>query len=133
MPSQVPGRDPGEQGSRGASTRPSKDVFKQLLRFSETVRSKKMLRYTLVSVISTVLSFTVLGIVFGVLRLWTQVPSTIFAGMVTMVPNYYLNRSWVWGKTGRSHWRREVRRSGRSQSGVSCSRLSPPPWHAISA
>jgi lysylphosphatidylglycerol synthetase-like protein (DUF2156 family) len=25
-----------------------------------------------------------------------------------IVPTYYLNRHWVWGKTGRSHWRLEV-------------------------
>jgi putative flippase GtrA len=80
----------------------------RLSRFFGTADGKKMLRYTTVSVISTVLSFTVLGIVFGVLRLWTEVPSSIFTSVVLVVPNYYLNRSWVWGKTGRSHWRREV-------------------------
>jgi putative flippase GtrA len=85
-----------------------RNVFVRLWRLSRSADGKKVLRYTTVSVVSTILSFTVLGIVFGVLRLWTQVPSTIFAGMVTIVPNYYLNRSWVWGKTGRSHWRREV-------------------------
>jgi putative flippase GtrA len=62
----------------------------------------------MVSVISTVMAFTVLGIVFGVLRLWTEVPSAIFANIVMIVPNYYLNRAWVWGKFGRSSWRREV-------------------------
>jgi putative flippase GtrA len=80
----------------------------RLLSFLNTPNGKKMLRYSMVSVISTVLAFTVLGIVFGVLRLWTQVPSTIFASAVMVVPTYYLNRRWVWGKTGRSHWRREV-------------------------
>lgn len=67
-----------------------------------------MLRYSMVSVVSTVLAFSVLGIVFGVLRLWTEVPSTIFTSVVLVLPNYYLNRTWVWGKTGRSHWRKEV-------------------------
>jgi putative flippase GtrA len=84
------------------------DVLVRLLRFIKTANGKKMLRYAMVSIVSTVLSFGVLGIVFGVLRLWSEVPSTIFAGMVTIAPNYYLNRGWVWGKTGRSHWRREV-------------------------
>jgi putative flippase GtrA len=67
-----------------------------------------MFRYTMVSVISAVLSFSILGIVFGVFQLWTEVPSTIFANVVTLIPNYYLNRNWVWGKSGRSHWLREV-------------------------
>ncbi len=73
-----------------------------------TVGGRKMFRYTMVSVISTVVTFTVLGIVFGVLRLWTEVPSAVFANVVAIFPAYHLNRIWVWGKTGRSHWRREV-------------------------
>ncbi len=73
-----------------------------------TVGGRKMFRYTMVSVISTVVTFGVLGIVFGVLRLWTEVPSAVFANVVAIIPAYHLNRIWVWGKTGRSHWRREV-------------------------
>ena len=76
--------------------------------FSRTPNGKKMVRYTMVSVICVASSFLLLGIVFGVLRLWSEVPSTLFANMVMLVPNYYLNRNWVWGKTGRSHWRREI-------------------------
>ncbi|MGC2174147.1 MAG: GtrA family protein [Acidimicrobiales bacterium] len=77
-------------------------------RFYETVGGRRMFRYTMVSVISTIVTFTVLGIVFGVLRLWTEVPSAVFANVVALIPAYHLNRIWVWGKTGRSHWRREV-------------------------
>lgn len=73
-----------------------------------TPNGKKMFRYLMVSVVSAGLTFLVLGIVFGVFQVWTEVPSTIFANMVVLVPNYYLNRTWVWGKTGRSHLRREV-------------------------
>ena len=77
-------------------------------RFYGTVGGRRMFRYTMVSVISTIVTFTVLGIVFGVLRLWTEVPSAVFANVVAIIPAYHLNRIWVWGKTGRSHWRREV-------------------------
>jgi putative flippase GtrA len=73
-----------------------------------TANGKKMFRYTMVSVVSTVFGFAVLGIVFGALHLWTEVPTAIFANVVGIVPMYYLNRSWVWEKTGPSHWRREV-------------------------
>ena len=73
-----------------------------------TPNGKKMFRYTMVSVISTVFGFTLLGIVFGVLHLWSEVPSALFVNLVGIVPAYYLNRSWVWRKTGPSHWRREV-------------------------
>ena len=69
---------------------------------------KKLLRYTAVSGISTVVSFSVLFLWFGVFKIWTQVPSTVFANAVATIPSYYLNRSWAWGKSGRSHLTREV-------------------------
>ena len=67
-----------------------------------------MFRYTMVSVVSTAVSTFVLFVVYGELRVWTEVPSTLFANLVATVPSYYLNRRWAWGKTGRSHLRREV-------------------------
>lgn len=73
-----------------------------------TDAGRKMIRYSAVSVISAAVSFTVLGIVYGVLRLWTEVPSALFANVVAGVPSYYLNRRWVWGKSGRSHLMKEV-------------------------
>jgi len=84
------------------------ETTKRLWDLYHTPNGKKMFRYTMVSVVSAALSFLILGIVFGVFQLWTEVPSTIFANMVALVPNYYLNRNWVWGKSGRSHWLREV-------------------------
>src|SRR5208282_2298690 len=47
-------------------------------------------------------------IVYGVLHLWTEVPSAIFANGVATIPSYWLNRSWAWGKSGRSHLMKEV-------------------------
>ena len=49
-----------------------------------------------------------LFLVFGVLRLWAEVPSTVFANAVATFPSYWLNRNWAWGKTGRSHLMKEV-------------------------
>ncbi len=83
-------------------------TVKRLWRLYQTPTGKKMFRYATVSVISTLVSFTVLGVVFGVFRLWTEVPSTVFANLVASVPAYYLNRSWSWGKSGRSHVFKEV-------------------------
>jgi putative flippase GtrA len=74
----------------------------------DTPEAKRLFRYTMVSVISTAVSFGVLAIVFGVLRLWGEVASTVFANAVATVPSYYLNRKWVWGKGGRSHLVKEV-------------------------
>jgi putative flippase GtrA len=76
--------------------------------WAHTHEGRKLIRYTAVSGISTICSFTVLFFWFGVFKIWTQVPSTIFANAVATIPSYYLNRTWAWGKSGRSHLMREV-------------------------
>jgi len=73
-----------------------------------TREGQKIFRYTMTSVITTGVSLFVLGMVFGVFRLWTEVPSTVFANVVAAFPSYYLNRKWAWGKGGRSHLLKEV-------------------------
>ena len=73
-----------------------------------TPEAKQLIRYTMVSVISTVVSFGVLALVFGVFHLWGEIESTVFANVVATVPSYFLNRMWVWGKGGRSHLMKEI-------------------------
>ena len=80
----------------------------RLWRSYNTPAGKKMFRYTMVSVISTGVSTLVLLIVYGVLRVWSEVPSALFGNILATVPSYYLNRRWAWGKTGPSHVWREV-------------------------
>ena len=80
----------------------------RLWRLYHTPSGKKMFRYATVSVVSTIISFSLLGLFFGVFRLWSEVPDTVLANMIASVPAYYLNRRWSWGKTGRSHLTREV-------------------------
>jgi putative flippase GtrA len=85
-----------------------RDTVVRVWRLYHTPQGRKLFRYTVVSGVSTIVSFSVLGIVYGVLRLWSEVPSTLFANIVATVPSYYLNRNWAWGKSGRSHLTREV-------------------------
>ena len=73
-----------------------------------THQGRKVFRYSMVSVISTSVSLLVIALVYGVLHLWTEVPSTIFGNAVATFPSYWLNRRWAWGKTGRSHLWKEV-------------------------
>lgn len=84
------------------------DTVVRLWRLYHTPSGKKLFRYTMVSVVSTVVSFAVLGILFYVLRLWSEVPDNVIANIAGIFPSYYLNRSWAWGKTGPSHLWREV-------------------------
>lgn len=80
----------------------------RVVRLLDTQRGRRLLRYSSVSIISAGVSFAVLALVYGVLRLWTEVPSTLFSNVVAGVPAYFLNRQWVWGRSGRSHLWREV-------------------------
>jgi putative flippase GtrA len=74
----------------------------------QTPEGLKLVRYTAVSAISALTSLIILTMVYGVLRLWTEVPSVLFSNVMAGFPSYFLNRRWVWGKGGRSHLWREI-------------------------
>jgi putative flippase GtrA len=80
----------------------------RLWRFCHTPEGKKLVRYGMVSIVSALFAFSVLTLVYGVLQLWTEVPSVVFSNILATFFNYYLNRRWVWGKSGRSNVWREV-------------------------
>lgn len=69
---------------------------------------RKMARYTSVSIISTVVSFIVISLVYGFKIIKGEVDSTMFGNLVGAFPSYTLNRRWVWGKSGRSHFWKET-------------------------
>ncbi len=74
----------------------------------DTPAAQKLIKYTMVSVISTIVSFGTLALIFGVLHLWGEITSTVVANVIATIPSYYLNRAWVWGKGGRSHLMKEI-------------------------
>ncbi len=74
----------------------------------DTPEARQLFRYTMVSVISTVMSFGVLALIFGVFHLWGEIVSTVVANASATIPSYYLNRKWVWGKSGKSHMMKEI-------------------------
>jgi putative flippase GtrA len=58
---------------------------------------RKLMRYAAVSVISTTVSLTVLGVLVGTAAMsagWANVIATA----VGTIPSFELNRRWVWGK-----------------------------------
>ena len=85
-----------------------KRSLSRLWRFFRSPDGLKIIRYALVSVISALTSLVILTIVFGVLRLWGEVFSTLFSNVLAGIPSYILNRRWVWKKSGRSHVWREI-------------------------
>jgi putative flippase GtrA len=67
----------------------------------------KILRYGTISVVSTAISLSCLFIFYrwiGLSPTW----SNILATCIATVPYYYLNRMWVFKKSGRSHLTKEV-------------------------
>lgn len=68
---------------------------------------RKMVKYASVSLVGVVSTTVMLTIFHGVLGMGAQ-PANISAVMISSIPAYLLNRSWVWGKSGKSHFRREV-------------------------
>src|SRR6516164_1790230 len=76
--------------------------------WSKTHEGRKLIRFTCVSGVSTATSQLLLLLIFGVLHLWGVVASTFVANACATIPSYYLNRTWTWGKRGRSHLVKEI-------------------------
>jgi putative flippase GtrA len=79
-----------------------------LVAWSKTHEGKKLIRFASVSAISTVVSFTTISVVYGTQLVRGEIASTVVGNMVATIPSYYLNRTWTWGKKGRSHFRGEI-------------------------
>jgi putative flippase GtrA len=70
--------------------------------------SVKLIKYAGVSVISTIVSQVTLILTFGIFHVMSEVPANILANVLATIPSYALNRRWVWGKSGKSHFWKEV-------------------------
>jgi putative flippase GtrA len=70
-------------------------------------RYRKLLRYSAVSVIAVAVGQVALIALFYFGH-WSARAATIGSCVAGGIPSYYLNRRWVWAKSGRSHMWREV-------------------------
>ena len=80
----------------------------EVLAWARTHEGKKIIRFTSVSVVSTVVSFTSISVFYGLHIISGILLATVAGNLVATLPSYYLNRSWTWGKRGRSHFRTEI-------------------------
>ena len=71
-------------------------------------KGKRLIRYGTVSAVSTLVGQVTLILVFGVFRFPSAIWSVVISTVVATVPSYTLNRRWVWGKSGKSEWMREI-------------------------
>ena len=84
-----------------APPRPSNGVVRYVLGLIRT----KGLRYVMVSVVNVLVG----GGLLVVLQHWLRPTFANIVGVaISAVPAYYMNRAWVWGKRGKSHWKKEV-------------------------
>ncbi len=81
---------------------------KGLLGWARSDEGKKFVRYSMVSVVSVIVYEILLFVTLGLLHWRTARSANIFAVGVSAIPSYYLNRKWAWGKSGRSHFMKEV-------------------------
>jgi putative flippase GtrA len=82
--------------------------IRRIWAWAHTHEGRKIIRFTSVSVISTIVSNVVLITIYGFRWIPNEVWATIVGNLVATVPSYQLNRTWTWGKRGRSHLRTEI-------------------------
>lgn len=82
--------------------------LRDFLAWARSHEGKKIIRFTSVSVISTAVSFSSISIFYGFHIIKGVIWATVSGNLVATLPSYYLNRSWTWGKHGRSHFRSEI-------------------------
>lgn len=82
--------------------------IQKLIAWPKTHEGRKIIRFTSVSLVSTVVSVATISLVYGLKIIRSEVMATLFGNVIGAIPSYNLNRKWTWGKTGRSHMRNEV-------------------------
>lgn len=79
----------------------------RLLHHARSEAGQRAIRYSATSLICVAITQAFILIFYRGLK-WEEIPSNLTATMLTSVPAFILNKSWVWGKKGKAHMRREV-------------------------
>jgi putative flippase GtrA len=82
--------------------------LRSLHQWSKSHEGKKLIRFTLVSAVSTATSFAAISLLYGLKIIPSIIWATLVGNLIASLPAYNLNRRWTWGKRGRSHWRKEI-------------------------
>ena len=82
--------------------------LRELRAWARSYEGKKFIRFTTTSIISTLVSETVILLLYGLRLVPGEVQATLLGNVAAMAPAYHLNRRWAWGKSGRSKLAREV-------------------------
>jgi putative flippase GtrA len=82
--------------------------YQSLVAWSTTHEGKKLIRFTLVSVITTAISLGSVAVLYGFRIIPGVQWATLTGNVIGTLPAYHLNRRWTWGKRGRSRVRTEI-------------------------
>jgi putative flippase GtrA len=82
--------------------------IRTVIAWTNSHKGKKLTRYLLGSVVTTGLSFAWITIMYGLHIIPGVIWATLSGNLVAVIPSYYWNRAWAWGKRGKSHFRREI-------------------------
>lgn len=82
--------------------------IRTVIAWTKSHQGKKLSRYFLGSVVTTGVSFAWITIMYGLHIIPGVIWATLSGNLVAVVPSYYWNRRWAWGKRGKSHFRREI-------------------------
>ncbi|MHB8246284.1 MAG: GtrA family protein [Acidimicrobiales bacterium] len=74
----------------------------------QSEHGRRLLKFATVSVISTVVTQGLLFLTYDVITLGSAMVCNVIATGIATVPAYWLNRSWTWGKRGKSDPWREI-------------------------
>ena len=83
-------------------------LVSRVLAFRRTEHFGRLWKYASVSIISTIVSQAVLFSTYHIWKVGSAMECNVIATAIASLPAYYLNRTWTWGKTGRSKVWREV-------------------------
>lgn len=83
------------------------DLIDRLRTRLNTPERRKFIKYSLVSVISMAVTIVLTLFFYGFVHVNGNRTGFI-ASTIAAIPSYYLNRNWVWGKSGKSHFKKEV-------------------------
>lgn len=81
--------------------------FERIPGLADPDTRRKLFRYAVASGVNVVVGEGVLALAFGVFD-WSARSAAVLAASIAAFPAYFLARSWVWGRSGRSHLLKEV-------------------------
>jgi putative flippase GtrA len=87
---------------------PTSSYISRVKTFVHSGSGRTYIRFACVSATTTLISFSVITILYGTRLIPSEVAATITGNLAAAVPAYFLTRRWAWKKSGRSHLTKEV-------------------------